>query len=78
MAVLHSTYYRDGFVLEQLENERGQLYYRACHNSICRYCEDDYQARMYLAAMGWDANKHAELSSVQLHPPDAAPKKPDP
>jgi len=40
--------------LEQLENERNEIYYRACKDSICRYAEDEYIARMYLEGMGWD------------------------
>ena len=54
MSVVHSTNCGDGFRLEQLENERGEIYYRACKGSICRYAEDDYIARMYLEGMGWD------------------------
>lgn len=54
MSVIHSTRYADGFALEQLENERGEIYYRACVGSICRYAEDEYIARMYLEGMGWD------------------------
>jgi hypothetical protein len=46
--------YSDGYALEQLENERGEIFYRACRNSICRYAEDEYIARMYLEGMGWD------------------------
>jgi hypothetical protein len=46
--------YPSGYALEQLENERGEIFYRACHNSICRYAEDEYIARMYLEGMGWD------------------------
>ena len=38
----------------ELENERGELYYRACLNSVCRYAEDHYIAMMYLEGMGWD------------------------
>jgi hypothetical protein len=54
MPVIRSTLYLDGYALEQLENERGEIFYRACHNSICRYAEDEYIARMYLEGMGWD------------------------
>ena len=54
MAVIHSTAYNNGYRLEQLENERGEIYYRACKDSICRYAEDEYIARMYLEGMGWD------------------------
>ena len=59
MSVVHSTDYGDGFRLEQLENERGEIYYRACKGSICRYAEDDYIARMYLEGMGWDPTQPA-------------------
>lgn len=54
MPVIRSTLYPEGYALEQLENERGEIYYRACKNSICRYAEDEYIARMYLEGMGWD------------------------
>jgi len=54
MSVVHSTDFGHGYVLEQLENERGEIYYRACRDSICRYAEDEYIARMYLENMGWD------------------------
>jgi hypothetical protein len=52
--VVHSTRFEGGFALEQLENERNEIYYRACKGSICRYAEDEYIARMYLEGMGWD------------------------
>jgi hypothetical protein len=54
MPVIQSTLYPEGYALEQLENERGEIFYRACKNSICRYAEDEYIARMYLEGMGWD------------------------
>lgn len=54
MPVIHSTDYGNGYCLDQLENERGEIYYRACHNSICRYAEDAYIAQMYLEGMGWN------------------------
>jgi hypothetical protein len=54
MAVIHVTDHGNGFRLEQLMNERGELYYRACKDSVCRYAEDLYIAEMYLAGMGWD------------------------
>jgi hypothetical protein len=54
MSIVHSTSFDNGFKLEQLENERGEIYYRACLNSVCRYAEDEYVARMYLEGMGWD------------------------
>ena len=34
MSVINTTDYGNGFSLDQLENERGELYYRACKNSI--------------------------------------------
>jgi hypothetical protein len=40
MSVIQTTDYGNGYTLDQLENERGELYYRACKNSICRYAED--------------------------------------
>jgi hypothetical protein len=54
VTVIQSTTYPEGYALEQLENERGEIYYRACKNSICRYAEDEYIARMYLEGMGWN------------------------
>lgn len=54
MTIINSTLYPDGYALEQLENERGEIYYRACRDSICRYAEDEYIARMYLEGMGWN------------------------
>jgi hypothetical protein len=54
MTVINSTLYPEGYALEQLENERGEIYYRACKDSICRYAEDEYIARMYLEGMGWN------------------------
>lgn len=54
MTVINSTLYPEGYALEQLENERGEIYYRACKGSICRYAEDEYIARMYLEGMGWN------------------------
>jgi hypothetical protein len=54
MSVVHSTDFGTGYKLEQLENERGEIFYRACKDSVCRYAEDEYIARMYLENMGWD------------------------
>jgi len=54
MAVVHTTDHGDGYRLEQLMNERGDIYYRACKDSICRYAEDHYIAMMYLEGMGLD------------------------
>jgi hypothetical protein len=54
MAVVHTTDHGDGYRLEQLMNERGDIYYRACKGGVCRYAEDHYIAMMYLEGMGWD------------------------
>ena len=59
MSVVHSTNFGTGYKLEQLENERGEIFYRACKDSICRYAEDEYIARMYLENMGWDPTQQA-------------------
>jgi hypothetical protein len=50
--IIHSTDIGQGFTIDQLENERGELYYRVCKGSFCRYCEDEYFTRMYAAEMG--------------------------
>lgn len=39
---------RDGGSIEVLENDRGQVYHRACAKGYCRYCEDRWQAEAYL------------------------------
>ena len=68
--VVHSTQFEGGFSLEQLENDRGHIYYRACTGSICRYAEDEYIARMYLEGMGWDPTQPPlDLSTPQSQPP---------
>ena len=54
MSVIHTTEYGDGFSLDQLIGDSGNIYYRACKDSICRYAEDHYIAIMYLEGMGWD------------------------
>jgi hypothetical protein len=59
MPVVNSTNYGNGYSLDQLENERGELYYRACKGSVCRYAEDQYLAVMYLEGMGWDPKQQA-------------------
>lgn len=59
MSVINTTDYGNGFVIDQLENERGEVYYRACIGSICRYAEDQYIAVMYLENMGWDPMQQA-------------------
>jgi hypothetical protein len=59
MPVVNSTNYGNGYSLDQLENERGELYYRACKGSVCRYAEDQYIAVMYLEGMGWDPKQQA-------------------
>jgi hypothetical protein len=51
--IIHSTDIGQGFSIDQIENERGELYYRVCKGSFCRYCEDEYFTRMYAAEMGW-------------------------
>ena len=35
--------------IEQLQNERGELYYRACAHGYCRYAEDLWMAELYLS-----------------------------
>jgi hypothetical protein len=52
--IIHSTDIGQGFTIDQIENERGELYYRVCKGSICRYCEDEYFTRMYATEMGWN------------------------
>ena len=79
MSIVHSTQFEGGFSLEQLENERGEIYYRACTGSICRYAEDEYIARMYLEGMGWDPTQPPlDLSTPQSQLPTADPKNPAP
>jgi hypothetical protein len=39
---------RNGGSIELLENERGEIYHRACAHGYCRYCEDRWQADLYL------------------------------
>jgi hypothetical protein len=45
----------DGRCIEQLEDERGGLLYRACSDGggICRYCEDLWMANMYADDLSW-------------------------
>jgi hypothetical protein len=31
-----------------LQNERGEIYHRVCAHGYCRYCEDRWQADLYL------------------------------
>jgi hypothetical protein len=77
--IVHSTKFEGGFSLEQLENERGEIYYRACTGSICRYAEDEYIARMYLEGMGWDPTQpELDQSTPQSQPPAADPRNPAP
>jgi len=52
--MIDSADYGDGYTLDRLENERGELYYRACKGSVCRYAEDHCIAIMYLEGMGWE------------------------
>lgn len=51
--LVSSTDLGQGFTIDTLEDERRHTYYRVCKNSICRYCEDEYMARMYAEAWGW-------------------------
>jgi len=79
--IVHSTCFEGGFALEQLENERNEIYYRACKDSICRYAEDEYIARMYLEGMGWDPMQPPlpeDQSTPQFQPPAVDPKNPAP
>lgn len=39
---------RDGGTIEVLQNQRGEIYHRACAKGYCRYCEDRWQADLYL------------------------------
>jgi hypothetical protein len=39
----------NGGTIEQLENERGDLYYRSCAHGYCRYAEDLWCAELYLS-----------------------------
>jgi hypothetical protein len=39
---------RNGGSIELLENERGEIYHRACAHGYCRYCEDRWQADLDL------------------------------
>ena len=79
--IVHSTCFEGGYKLEQLENERNEIYYRACKDSICRYAEDEYIARMYLEGMGWDPMQPPlpeDQSTPQSQPPNVDPKNPAP
>ena len=79
--IVHSTCFEGGYKLEQLENERNEIYYRACKDSICRYAEDEYIARMYLEGMGWDPMQPPlpeDQSTPQSQPLVADPKNPAP
>lgn len=40
--------YRDGGSIEVLQNQRGEIYHRACAHGYCRYSEDRWQAELYL------------------------------
>ncbi len=37
----------DGRFIENLQDDQGRIYYRACGGGICRYCEDLWQAHLY-------------------------------
>lgn len=39
----------NGGTIEQLQNERGELYYRSCAYGYCRYAEDLWMAELYLS-----------------------------
>lgn len=39
---------RDGGSIEVLQGLRGEIYHRACAHGYCRYCEDRWQAELYL------------------------------
>lgn len=54
-AIISKTDLGDGYSVEQLQDAKGDLYYRVCHAGICRYCEDEYYAYVYAAQMGWNA-----------------------
>lgn len=41
----------DGFRIEQLRNERGDIFYRVCVGGMRRYCEDMWMAQMYADQM---------------------------
>ena len=43
-----------GITIEQLQNDRGEIYYRTCSpgGAVCRYCEDYWQATIYAGHMG--------------------------
>lgn len=48
MSTVLDRWERDGGSVELLENERGEIYHRACAGGYCRYCEDRWQAELYL------------------------------
>lgn len=48
MAEVISSIARDGGIIETLQPERGELYYRSCVGSVCRYSSDLWQAELYL------------------------------
>jgi hypothetical protein len=39
---------RDGGAIEVLQNQQGHIYHRACARGLRRYCEDRWQAELYL------------------------------
>lgn len=51
--IVNKTDLGNGYTIEQLQSDDGAIYYRACHGGICRYCEDEYVAHMYIEHMGW-------------------------
>ena len=59
--VISSVELDGGYLIEQLEDERGQTFYRVCHGGLCRYAEDHYMVMMYAEHMGASikATRHA-------------------
>jgi hypothetical protein len=53
-SIIGSTDIGQGFIIDQLENDRGDIYYRVCKGGVCRFCEDGYFAYMYAESMGWN------------------------
>jgi hypothetical protein len=47
MTILSRHDLSDDRCIEQLQNERGDIYYRVCGGGVCRYCEDLWQAHIY-------------------------------
>lgn len=49
--ILSSTSFDDGRCIEQLQDHKGNLYYRVCGGGYCRYCEDLWMAHVYADQM---------------------------